>query len=222
MLSNLQHAIIQYHWLQIYMDIIYLLLPAALLYSVYKNKKLQPFLAIITALFNMVYTSFFSTISFVSIENFTAWMFVPLIFIFRSPKGFHYLLHTCRLVFITAFFSAALWKIRGGGIFNIEEMSAILFRQHAGYLSLNNVSWYSNFITFLISNQAISFTLYVFAFIAELIFVIGYFTTKWDKYLIFSFCLFALFDYLLMGINYFTWLPFMGCFYFSRYKINEQ
>lgn len=222
MLSDLQHLIINHLWLQICLDVMFLILPAALLFSVYKNKRLQPLLAIITALFNILYTSFFSTMSFVSIENFTAWMFVPLIFVARSPKGFYYLLHVCRLIFITVFFSAALWKIRAGGIFNFEEMSAILFRQHASYLALNNNSWYSNFIIFLINHQAVSFTLYVCAFFAELIFVIGYFTTKWDKYMILSFCLFALFDYLLMGINYFTWLPFMGCFYFSKYRISDR
>lgn len=221
MLTNLQHYLMRNEWLRICFDVIYLLLPFILVYTTLKNKKIQIVFAILTVLFNVLYNSFFSTMSVISIENFGAWMFVPLVFLARTPKGFYYALHICRLLFIVFFISAGLWKIRAGGIFNIEEMSAILFRQHSSYLVIGKDDWYSSFITYLINHEVLSYSLYLFATVTEIIFMIGFFTKKFDNYLILLFCLFAIFDYLFMGINYFTWLPFMGCFYFSKYQLKD-
>jgi len=216
MLTNLQHYLLQYHWLRICFDIAYLLFPVFLVYTCLKNKKAQSVLALSTAFFSILYNSFFSTMSFVSIENAVAWMFVPLLFYPRTIMGFYYFLQCERLLFIIIFFSAALWKIRVGGLFNVEGMSTILFRQHASYLAVQSGGMYTNLITYLINHQAVSYLLYFFAFVAEFIFVVGLFTKKFDKILMLSFCLFALADYILMGINYFTWLPFLGCLYFSK------
>jgi hypothetical protein len=222
MLTNLQHYLLNSEWLRIGFDTIYLLLPLLLLYTCLKEKKIQTVVAVVMVAFNILYNSFFSTISVVSIENFGAWMFVPLVFLARTPKSFYYTMHICRLLFIIIFLSAGLWKIRAGGVFNIEEMSAILFRQHGSYLAVGNDGWYSSFITYLINHQGLSYALYLFATVSEIAFVVGFFTTRFDKYLIVLFCLFAISDYLVMGINYFTWLPFMGCFYFSKYHLRDS
>jgi hypothetical protein len=217
MLTNLQHFLIENKWLRIFFDLIYLVLPVLLVYTCIKNKKGQKILAIFTAFFNVFYCTYLSSMSFVSVEVFVAWMIVPLIFYHRTTKGFCYLLQCARLFFIIAFFSAAIWKIRAGGIFNTEEMSAILLRQHTSYLISNGSRWFSQFIGYLINHTLLSYCLYLLAFIAEFIFIVGFFTRKFDKYLILLFCLFVFFNYFLMGINYFTWLPFIGCLYFSKY-----
>ncbi len=60
-----------------------------------------------------------------------------------------------------------------------------------------------------------SYAIYLTAFLFEFAFVIGFFTRKLDRFFIVIFCLFIMFDYLLMGINYFSWLPFLGTLYFS-------
>lgn len=219
MLTNLQHTLLQSNWLCIIFDVLYFTLPILLTISCVKNKRVQPFLAVLTGGFCMLYCSFFSTLSFVSVEVFIAWMIVPLIFYARTATGFYYLLNIVRLLFIIIFVAASLWKVRAGGLFNAEQMSAVLFKQHAAYLASNSNDWYSQFIAFLINHTAISYCLYFLAFIAELSFTAGFFTKKMDKYLIMFFCLFALFDYMLMGINYFTWLPFMGCFWLSKYTM---
>jgi hypothetical protein len=221
MLTNLQHLLLQHNWLRILLDTCFLLLPLFLTYACIKNKNWQRIIAFVTAAFAIVYCSFLSTMSFVSVENYLACMFIPFIFCSRSVKGFYFSMHTVRLLFIIFFFSAALWKIRTGAVFNMEEMSAILFRQHASYLAIGNRNWYSKLITFFINNQLLSYCFYLFAVVVEFVFIAGLFTKKFDKYLIVAFLLFAVFDYLLMGINYFTWLPFMACFYFSRQQLKN-
>ena len=222
MLTNLQNFLIQSRLLRIIFDLLFLLLPVLLVYTVVKNKKGIRVIALATCAFSIIYSSLFCSMSFVSVEVFAAAMLVPIIFCTISVKGFYYRMHCVRIIFILMFFSSALWKIRAGGIFNTEEMSAILLRQYASYLVSNSSDWFSNMITYLISHSTIACSLYLLAFIAEFIFVIGLFTRRFDRYLIISFCLFAVFDYLLMGINYFTWLPFLGCLYFSKYSIEKS
>jgi hypothetical protein len=217
MLTNLQHLLIENKWLRIFFDLTYLVLPVLLVYTCVKNKRAQRVLAICTAVFNIFYCSCLSSMSFVSAEVFVAWMIVPLIFCQRTINSFYYLLHCIRFFFIIIFFSAAVWKIRAGGIFNTEEMAAILLRQHASYLISNGSRWFSQLIIYLINHSLLSYCLYLFAFIAEFIFIVGFFTKKFDKYLILLFCAFVFFNYFLMGINYFTWMPFIGCLYFSKY-----
>lgn len=218
----MQNFLIQNRFVRIIFDLLFLLLPVVLVYAIVKNKKGVRVIAIATCIFSIIYSSLFCAMSFVSVEVFGAAMLIPIIFCTISVKGFYYHMHCIRIIFILMFFSSALWKIRAGGIFNTEEMSAILLRQHSSYLASNSSGWFSNMITFLISNSAFAYCLYLSAFVAEFIFIIGLFTRRFDKYLIISFCLFAVFDYLLMGINYFTWLPFLGCLYFSKYSIAKS
>jgi hypothetical protein len=222
MLTNLQHLLLQYAWLRFIFDTCFLLLPVILTYASFKNKSWRRLVAIVTILFTIVYCSFLSTVSFVSVENYLAWMLIPFIFYIQSVSRFYFLMQIVRLLFIIFFFSAALWKIRTGAVFNFEEMSAILFRQHASYLAIGNDDWYSKLIIYIINHKTLSYCFYLFAVIAEFIFITGLFTKKFDKYLIVAFLLFALSDYVLMGINYFTWLPFMGCFYFSRHQFKNS
>lgn len=101
-------------------------------------------------------------------------------------------------------------------------MSAILLSQHSSLLAGVPNNWYSQLILFLIRHETLSWLLYWAGALAEGVFVLAFFSKRFDKWLMLSFFGFVLFDYLLMGINYFTWLPFMGCFYFSRFELPER
>ncbi|WP_460551307.1 hypothetical protein [Ferruginibacter profundus] len=205
-------------WLQLLFDVVYYVLPLLLLVlSSTKNKWQYP-LAIITGLFNLVYALLITSLGMLSVEGFTGWIIIPLIFALRSDKGFYYAMHCLRYVFLLIFFSAGLWKIRGGGIFNAEEMSAILVRQHAPYIIAAPGDWFTRCVYYLSNHNTLSYTLYLSATVAELIFIAGFFTKRFDKILIVAFVLFVLLDFALMRINYFAWSAFLGCLWFSKYK----
>jgi len=220
MLSNIQHSLLQSQVVRIIFDLVYLLLPVLLILACIQNKKSQTFIAIITSLFSIIYNYYFSIMSFVSIEVFVGWMIVPLVLTARTPLKFYYAMHSVRIIFLIFFFSAAIWKIRAGGIFNIEQMSGILVSQHASVL-LNSENIFSSLINYLVQHYKIAYVLYLISFVIELSFLTGLFTKKFDKFLIVLFCLFAFLNYLLMEINYFSWLPFLGCLYFSNLKVEE-
>ena len=222
MLTNLQHALINSKSLCICFDSIFLLLPFLLAYCSIKEKKWLPLIACSTGVFNIFYTLFLSSMTFITPANFIAWILVPLVFCVTGIKSFYYNLHTIRILFILMFFSAALWKIWGGGVYNSEEMAGILLRQHANLLVSNPASAYAQFIYCLVRHKAFLNCCYLLGFLAEFSFVIGLFTNKYDRFLILLFTSFVLFDYVLMQINLFEWMPFMGCFYFSRFLIAEK
>ena len=219
MFTNLQHYILHNSQLQFFFDIAYFMLPLALCISCFFTNRLQSVLALVTSGFNLLYAVIVSATTPLSIEGFTGWIVLPLLFTFKSESSFYYMLHTLRYFFILIFFSSALWKIRAGGIFNMEQMSGALLIQHAAYLAGSQTDWFANFIKYLINHKQLSYFIYLMATIFEFVFIVGFFTKKYDKALIGVFLLFVVGDYFLMEINYFSWSAFLGCLWFSRFRL---
>lgn len=222
MLTSLQHLLIDSYWLRLVFDMLFLLLPLLLWFLVIKERKGFKTVAVVTSLICLVYGIYVSAFTHLSLELFVAWMLIPLVFYAASAKGFYHLLHCIRIIFILIFFTAGLWKIRAGGIFNMEQMSGILVEQHSEYLVSNSTNWFSQFVYFLVGHPAISYSLYLVGLIAELIFILGLFTRRFDTVLLVAFLFFLIADLFLMQINYFNWLVFAGLLYFSKYKLKED
>gem|GEM_PF-2959832 len=85
----------------------------------------------------------------------------------------------------------------------------------------SEAGWFVQLIKYLINHTLLSFVLYWLVILAELLFLIGLFTKKYDKLLLWILIGFIVFDYFLMEINYFSWLPFSLLFYFSKYSIPD-
>ncbi len=219
MLTNLHNTIIHSPVLQIIFDGLFILLPLLLCISCIKGYRLQYVLAIATAVFNLVYTFLITILSPLSIQGYSGWILIPLIFAFRKEASFYYSLQTIRYFFLLIFVSSALWKIRAGGIFNEEQMSGILLKQHAAYLVEQPADWFSKMINYLVIHKPISYSIYLAATISELVFIVGFFTKRYDRILIIVFLAFVSLDYFLMRINYFSWTAFLGCLWFSRHKL---
>jgi hypothetical protein len=222
MLSGIHQLLKSNNGFCILFDILYFLLPLLMTISIVYEWKGRKMLVIAVSLFSLLYGTLISAFSYFSIEFFSAWIFIPLIFYASSQKGFYYLLHCIRIIFIISFFSAGLWKIRAGGIFNTEQMSAILMRQHKQFLITNPEHWYAQIIYFLINHKTVSFFLYILATIGELFFITGLFTQKFDKIMLWILVLFLIFNLGVMQIFYFGWLIFSGLFYYSKFKLNER
>lgn len=222
MLGNMQHFIMNYKWLRVSLDVTYLALPIVLTIAVMANFKGKAIIAFCTIAYTLVYAIFFSAFTYISIEGYISWILVPLILSARTTKGFYYYLHAIRILFILFFVSAAIAKIRSGVIFNTEQMAAILLKQHNIYLVSNPGDWFTKSINFIVEHKAIGCIFFVCGTMAELLFATGFFTRRFDRYLIWVFCIFLAGDLFLMRINYFTWMVFMGCFYFSSFSLQDE
>lgn len=222
MATGLQKAILYNKALCVVFDILLPLFPIALYYVIASGKRGRVLLSIATAIFSLIYFLLLTGVSYLCIEGYIAFLLLPLVFSAGTPRAFYYRLHCLRILFLIIFFSSGLWKIRTGAIFNTEQMSGILLLQHAGYLVSNANDWFSRFIYFLVEHPVISYSLYLLATAIELSFAIGFFTKKYDRLFIILFCLFVAFDYFLMRINYFSWIAFTGCLYFSKYTVGDK
>ncbi len=189
----------------------------------YKYKvTLSAFIACIMLIINWAYVQCYTLYPSDSIEAHIPWLLFPLAFIPNNKKIFELLFSGLRYFFIFFFFSAAVWKFVQGGIFNINEMSGVLLYQHNQMLTNSPAYWQSQFLYWLIKNPSISFLFYLSAAILELFFVIGFFTKKFDRWLIICFILFLIMDYLIMRIPYIEMLPFLLTLYFSGSTVKES
>lgn len=222
MMGNMQHFIMNYQWLRVCLDVTYMALPIVLTIAVMVNFKYKAIIAFCTIAFTLVYAIFFSAFTYISIEGYISWLLLPLILSARTTKEFYYYLHAIRILFILFFVSAAIAKIRSGVIFNTEQMAAILLKQHNIYLVSNPADLFTKSINFIVKHKAIGCIFFVCGTVAELLFATGFFTRRFDGYLIWVFCIFLAGDLFLMRINYFTWMVFMSCFYFSSYSLQDE
>lgn len=222
LLTDLPALVIRSSFVRVFFDTLYFLLPALLVLLCLINHKFQYFIAVLNSIFNFIYALLISSLSASSIEGFVGWILLPLVFAFKTDRGFYYALSCVRYIFLLIFFSAGVWKIRAGGIFNAEQMSGILAMQHSAYIAANNNEWFTGVVKYLIGHSRVSYILYLAGAIGEFAFCIGFFTKKFDRLLITIFLFFVLFNFILMRINYFSWVAFLGCLWFSKYSEPEK
>lgn len=222
LLTNLQQLVISSKAFKVVLDVVFLLLPFVLLYTNYYAIKARPAVALASASFNLLYCLLLSIFSFSTTGQFIPWVIVPLVFYCTSDEKFTALFNALRWVFLAIFLSAGLWKLATGALFNAEEMSAVLMHQHTQILVDGNTNFFTPALLYLIKHKNIAQFFYIIAFVAETLFVIGFFTKKYDKYLAIAFCLFLVFDFMLMFIYYFSWFIFIGFLYFSKFEKNEK
>lgn len=217
--TGLTRAVLHSRSLCLLLDSSVPLLTIVLYLAVRFTTKGRSIIAVLTAIVGLVYFLVLTGVSYISIEGMVSFLFIPLIFSARSVKGFYFSMHCVRIIFLVIFFSSGLWKIRTGAAFHYDQMPAILLLQHAPMLVSNGQYWFSKFIYYLVSHPIFAYCLYLLATILELSFVTGFFTNRYDRVGIALLLLFLCLDYFLMGINYFSWLPFAGCLYYSKYRI---
>jgi hypothetical protein len=117
-------------------------------------------------------------------------------------KNLHVPITLSRLLFLYSIFSAALWKIMRGSIFYPLQMKQILMQQHTLLLSSHCNDVMCTFYQYLIHHPLLAQLLYITATLLELLFILGWFTKKFDLYLLLLAMLFFIADYFLMKINY--------------------
>lgn len=130
-------------------------------------------------------------------------------FIFWTGKEtrFSLLLQSFRYYVLFIFISAACWKLFRGSAFLPEQMSEILKSQHLAELSEPVAGIRLQFILWLIHHPSMSHGLLLLAVSMQLSFLTGFFTRKFDRWLLLFFFLFFLGDWLVMGLSFYqSWV----------------
>ncbi|MCW3112203.1 MAG: hypothetical protein JWR18_599 [Segetibacter sp.] len=199
-------------------DIVFYSMPLLYLLAYVASKRSANMVAIVMAVVNYLYIQCYTLYPTTSIEGFIAWLLFPFLFMCINLKNFYFILHALRYFFLFFFASAAIWKFVQGGIFNIDQMSGIFLFQHKEYLISSPNSWYTSFIYWWVAHTHVSYLLYFAATLLELTFVIGFFTRKYDRLLVFAAILFLVTDVFFMRIHYWDITPFLLTLLFSKYS----
>ena len=201
------------------MDIFFYSMPL-LYYRVYRKiPRYMTAAGFVMLVVNWFYVQIYTLYPTNSLEGHVAWLLMPLLFMMKDLKSFYYVLQGLRYFFLYFFASAGLWKIYEGGLFNLSEMSNLLLFQHKEQLVSSPGHWFTEFIYWLVKHPAFSYALYVLATMAELVFIAGFFTKRWDRWLVTVFLAFVAADLLVMKINYFEVLPFLIPMYYAKYAL---
>ncbi|MEP6844853.1 MAG: hypothetical protein ABI861_02580 [Panacibacter sp.] len=184
-------------------DILFYSMPILYLLAFRYKRNASVFIAVVMLVINWSYLQCYTLYPVNSIESYIAWLLFPVIFLPQKEKNFALLFEGLRYFVLFFFVSAAIWKFVQGGIFNITEMSGVLLYQHNQLLTSSPGYWQTNFYLYLISHQFLSYLLYLSATLLEAVFIIGFFTKKYDRILAAAFIIFLVADYVVMRIPYF-------------------
>lgn len=203
-------------------DALFYSMPLLFFIAYKKAKKLSAVAAIVMLIINWLYIQCYTLYPSTSIEGKTAWLLFPLIFIPQNIKTFELLFRGLRYFFLFFFASSGVWKIAQGGLFHTDQMSGVLLLQHKDFLAHSPQYWYTRFIYWLMQHPNISYFLYLLTDLIQLSFLTGFFTSKFDKWLIAAFIIFLFMDNFIMRISYYDTLPFLLTLSFSRSSLTKN
>ncbi len=190
-------------------DLLLFIIPIILL--IHYNK----LLAITFSMVSVVYFFVFNSVAQHHYHGLVGILVASAVCCFTKEKSFALAWQGARFYLLYIFVSAALWKILRGAIWSNGHMSFILEAQQLDYLLQHPGALKSSVLSFLISNHTAAQFLFTLTVIVQFSFAAGFFTKKYDRWLLAAMLLFMLFNYLAMGILSFE-LAILGLFLISE------
>ncbi len=153
----------------------------------------------------------------------TSCLFIAFLpFCFKNNEKFDLMVEFGRYLLIYILISAAYHKFTNGGLFSENNFVRQLVNQHVDLATLNPTHISYKIALFLIANPIIASILYKLLFFSQVIFIVGIFTKRFDKFLFIFLFGFAVNTYFIMRIyNYDLALLGLCLFYFQRKKVAE-
>jgi hypothetical protein len=187
-------------------DTLGFLLPIPLLGYAFRKDRFSPLLGWIFCAYVTLYLLLADLFWQIHHGPFICYVLLAFAFVTNREDRFYFILRGCRYYFLYIFVSAAIWKTVRGTVFDGQEMSHILLLQHIDLLSGDCQTALCRFYAWLIGHPAIAQGLYIGAVLMELVFMVGFFTRRFDRLLLGLAILFVAADLLVMRIPYWTLL----------------
>jgi uncharacterized membrane protein YphA (DoxX/SURF4 family) len=153
-------------------------------------------------------------------------VFAPLLLclpaMFKDELKFSLTFWAVRFWACFLYFEAGFLKILRGGIFNPEQMVNSIKLSVPAYLSQNaSTGFRSEFRYFLMQSPTISQCLFVVATLLELCFLIGFFTKKYDLFLLFLFLAFHITNQYILNMPFLNHQVLFVCCFIPWHKLNS-
>lgn len=112
-------------------------------------------------------------------------LLAPVPFLFRKPVNFSLMWQALRYYTLFIYASAFLWKILRLTFLNADHGILIMKNNLAPYIFYNPGAALTNFYLWLLQHPTLVNSMYILGIVAEGIFIIGFFTRKYDRCLLF-------------------------------------
>jgi hypothetical protein len=130
------------------------------------------------------------------------YLIAPIAFIVKSEIKFELLWKLIRYWICFLYVSGGLYKIYYGGFGSAENMAEILRQMNTTWLFFNPEGTSSGFIYALINKPELAQWLFRFATVVDLMMIIGFFTYKFDRWLLAGLVLFHAANYFMLHISF--------------------
>lgn len=104
-------------------------------------------------------------------------------FTFHALDRFNWMLQGLRYYILFVYTSAGLYKVFRGSWFNMDQMSGIIENTQLELFLAAPDGWHAHLFTWLLQHQTVSWLLFLLATILEIVFIVGYFTRRYDVWL---------------------------------------
>ena len=125
-------------------------------------------------------------------------LFMVIPFIAKGEKSFTILFDAVRYYCCFMYTSSGLYKLFRGSVFHGEQMQSILMNDNASAMYSNH----PDSILYLIQHPSLAQALFVCAAFIQLAMLLGFFTKKFDLWLLGGLVLFHISNYFLLGIPF--------------------
>ncbi len=130
-------------------------------------------------------------------------LFIGVPFLASRDRTFTFLWNGLRYFTLWIYGSAFLWKLCRGVLWYPQQALADLMENNAAYLAYNPDSILAQFLWWCIDHPTLLTILFVFAILGEGLFIIGFFTKKFDWLLFALSILFHIATFLTMDVVFF-------------------
>lgn len=142
-----------------------------------------------------------------------------MLLLIPQAEAFSYGWHLYRYYACFVYSSAFVWKVVHGGMFDLSGVQVVK-ENIATYMILNPDTWYTSFYAWLIRNEWLLTSGTLITYLLEGSFILGFFTRKFDAWLIVFILLIHWALYLTVDTSFVEWyifcLPFVGISIWQR------
>ncbi len=194
------------------MDVIVVIPSICLLIFIKKNERWVKTMVVLQLFLFAFYLLIIFSYPSLSIRKYLGLAVVPIAFLSLNESWFESSKKYLRAYVLFIFSSSASWKILRGGLFDIDQFDKIMRSQH-----FDHFLYFPNHIStqvgeFFIDHSEVGYIFYLMVTAMQLCFIVGFFTRKYDRLLLFAFLIFILGDYFVMRIEYWEFIVFIPLF----------
>jgi hypothetical protein len=147
---------------------------------------------------------------------FTGFLLLPIPFFTKKDRLFNLLMEGLRYYVVFIYLSSFLWKCAGGFFLNEHEGQAVIANAIDYWLYEQPASVFSTIYRYFIANKLLSYALILAGALSQAVFVLGFFTKKYDKILFILPFFFHLIAYYFVDVCFFEFLTLQIVFLWTK------